>query len=102
MEISAIIIEFTPAITAVIGIIVAVVSGFKKIKGHNTATIKVIKENQEELMAEIKDTNAKLIEANEQVLKDNEDLRKENQALRNDINKLTARISKVHFVEREK
>lgn len=78
-------IEFSPAITSVISILVAMVVGFKKIKGHNDKTLN-----------EVKDTEAKIVEINAQMVVENQKLRNENAELKEALNDIIRKINHVH------
>lgn len=91
MEISAIqeiIIAAAPAITAIIGIIVSLVAGIKRIKHDNTKTLD-----------EIRDKNAKVIENVAQIAQNNEELKRENEELKRDLRKVMAKLNHVHIVD---
>ncbi len=83
------IMEFSPAITAMISVIVAIVVGFKKIKGHNDETLK-----------EVKDSEQRIILINEQRNEDLEELRRENAELKADLRKVMAKLEHVHFKDK--
>ena len=78
-------IEFSPAITAVIGILVSLIVGIKKIKGHNDKTLE-----------EVKAAEAKIVDLNAQILEENEKLRNENQQLQNKLDGIIAHINHIH------
>ena len=82
------IIELSPAITAVIGILVSLIVGIRKIKDH---TGKVLNDVQE--------TNRQILERHEQLVEDNAELRRENEELKLQMSRLLARLEHVHFVE---
>ena len=93
MEISAlqdIIIAAAPAITAVIGIIVSLIAGIKRIKHDNTETLN-----------EIRSKNAEVIENVAQIAQNNEKLRQENEELKRDLRKVMAKLSHVHIEDKE-
>ena len=83
------IMEFSPAITAMISVIVAIIVGFKKIKGHNDETLK-----------EVKDSEQRIILINEQRNEDLEELRRENAELKADLRKVMAKLEHVHFKDK--
>lgn len=92
MEISQItdlIITLAPAITAVIGIIVSLVVGVKKVKASN-----------KEAIEQMKQTQTKIIEINLKQVEKNENLQKENEELKRDLRKLMAKISHIHFEDK--
>ena len=89
MEISQIyeiIIAAAPAITAVVGIIVSLIAGIKRIKHDNTETLN-----------EIRSKNAEVIENVAQIAQNNEDLKRENEELKRDLRKVMAKLNHVHF-----
>ena len=77
-EIATYIIQLAPAITALIGVVVSLVVGIKKIKASNEETI----------------TNVKQL--NKEVLESNKALTAENKALKAELNKTLKRVSKVY------
>lgn len=83
------IMEFSPAITAMISVIVAIVVGFKKIKGHNDKAIK-----------ELRDAEQRIIIINEQRNEDLESLRRENAELKADLRKVMAKLNHVHIKDK--
>lgn len=87
-EINALIISLAPTVSAVIGIIVSLVVGVKRIKQDNIKTIK-----------EIHSSNADLAERVEQVVADNEELTRENLELKKDLRKVMAKLNHVHIEE---
>lgn len=89
-QITDIIIAAAPAITAVIGIIISLVAGIKRIKQANRDTLK-----------EIKDKNAQLIENVAQIAQNNEELRRENEELKRDLRKVMAKLNHVHIQDKE-
>lgn len=87
MEINQImqtVIEFAPAITALIGVLVSLVVGIKKIKNNNSQTYLNIKLNNEAVVKELKDANDKLIEDNQRLKEENAEFKK---ALRDFLDK---------------
>ena len=89
MEISAIsqfIISIVPAVTAVIGMIVALGVGIGKIKKANSETTKEVKDlskTDKELKAELRNVH------------------KENAELKKQLNEVAARLKHMYFVEKE-
>jgi len=83
------IMEFSPAITAMISVIVAIIVGFKKIKGHNDQTLK-----------DLKDAEQRIIVINEQRNEDLESLRRENAELKADLRKVMAKLEHVHIKDK--
>ena len=89
MEISVIqdfIIAAAPSITAVIGIIISLVAGIKRIKRDNQDTLK-----------ECRKQNADVIKNVAQIAQNNEELRRENEELKRDLRKVMAKLNHVHF-----
>lgn len=82
------IIEFSPAITAFIGIVVSLIVGIKKIKQHNNETLD-----------EIKGANAKIIELYQEEVEKRQEIQRENQELKKDLRKMMAKLNHVHFEE---
>ena len=83
-------VEFSPAITAVISVLVAMVVGIKKIKGHNDNAIK-----------ELRETEQRIVIINEQRIQENEELRRENAELKADLRKLMAKLEHIHFIDKK-
>ena len=83
-EIYAIIIAAAPAITAVIGIIVALGVGIGNIKRANRDTLD-----------ECRSKNAKLEDKVSQIAQNNEELLRENAELKRDLRKVMAKLSHV-------
>ena len=75
------ILAYSPAITACISVVVALIVGIKKIKKAGNDTLNNVKES------------------NEQVIKDNANLRRENAALKKELTKVMAHIKHVHFID---
>ncbi len=91
MEISAIqeiIIAAAPAITAIIGIIVSLVAGIKRIKQANRDTLE-----------ECRKQNAAVIENVAQIAQKNEELQRENEELKKDLRKMVAKLNHVHIID---
>ena len=86
-EIYAIIIAAAPAITAIIGIIVSLAVGIKRIKQANTDTL-----------GEVRSKNAYLEKKVDQIAQKNEDLIRENNELKKDLRKVMAKLNHVHIV----
>lgn len=88
MEISQvyeIILAAAPAITAVIGIIVSLVAGIKRIKQANRDTLE-----------ECRKQNASIRENVAQIAQNNEELRQENAELKRDLRKVMNKLNHVH------
>ena len=83
------IIEFSPAITAMISVIVAIIVGFKKIKGHNDKTLN-----------ELRDAEQRIILINAQRNEDLESLKRENAELKADLRKVMAKLEHVHIKDK--
>jgi len=91
MEISAIqeiIISAAPAITAIIGIIVSLVAGIKRIKQANRDTLD-----------EIRSKNAAIVENVAQIAQNNEELKRENEELKRDLRMMVAKLNHVHIID---
>lgn len=91
MEISQVydaIIAAAPAITAVIGIIVSLIIGIKRIKRDNTETL-----------SECRKQNAEVIKNVAQIAQNNDELRRENEELKRDLRKVMSKLSHVHVKE---
>lgn len=91
MEISAIqeiIIAAAPAITAVIGIIVSLIAGIKRIKQANIDTIE-----------ECRKQNAAVVENVAQIAQKNDELTRENAELKRDLRKVMAKLNHVHLID---
>lgn len=82
------IIEFSPAITAFIGIVVSLIVGIKKIKAHNNETL-----------SEIKDSNAKIIELYQKEVEKRQEVQRENEEIKKDLRKMMAKLNHVHFID---
>ena len=85
-EITALILSLAPAVSAVIGIIVSLVVGIKRIKHDNTDTLN-----------ECRKQNASIRENVAQIAQNNEDLRRENAELKRDLRKVMAKLNHVHI-----
>lgn len=90
-EIYAIIIAAAPAITAIIGIIVSLMVGIKRIKQANTATL-----------GEVRSKNAYLEQKVDQIAQKNEELIRENNELKKDLRRVMAKLNRVHLVFKDK
>ena len=91
MEISAIqeiIISAAPAITAIIGIIVSLIAGIKRIKQANRDTLE-----------EMRNKNAAIVENVAQIAQNNDELRRENAELKRDLQRVMAKLNHVHIKE---
>ena len=89
MEISAIqeiIIAAAPAITAIIGIIVSLVAGIKRIKQANRDTLEECHKQNTEVIIKVS-----------QIAQNNEALKRENEELKRDLRKVMAKLSHIHF-----
>ena len=74
-EISALIISMAPTISAVVGIIVSLIVGIKKIKASNNNVVEQLKADNEAAKAELLKSNKQIIEANAVLITSNEQLR---------------------------
>lgn len=86
MDIASIIVSATPAITAVIGIVVALIVGIKKIKratGDTTREVKRFSEGDKELKQHLRE------------------VQRENAELKHQLDKVMAKLTHVHFVDKE-
>lgn len=84
-EITALIVSLAPTISAVIGIIVSLVVGIKRIKHDNRDTLD-----------ECRKQNASIRENVAQIAQKNEELRQENAELKRDLRKVMNKLSHVH------
>lgn len=82
------IIEFSPAITAFIGIVVSLIVGIKKIKQHNNDTLE-----------EIRSANARIIELYQEEVAKRHEVQRENEEIKRDLRKMMAKLNHVHFEE---
>lgn len=73
-QITQYLIELSPAITALVGIVVTIVVGVKKIKAANAETI-----------ADVKATNREMKQANIQLIKENAELKGEIKKVLNEL-----------------
>lgn len=85
-EITALIMSMAPTISAVIGIIVSIAVGIKRIKQANRDTLE-----------ECRKQNAAVVENVAQIAQNNEDLRRENEELKRDLRKVMAKLNHVHI-----
>lgn len=85
-EIYAVIIAAAPAITAVIGIIVALGVGIGNIKRANRDTL-----------SEVRSKNASLEQKVDQIAQKNAELMQENSELKRDLRKVMAKLNHVHI-----
>ena len=96
-QITQMIIEFAPVITALIGVLVSVVVGIRKIKNDNATTYGNIKQSNEQTVNELKNANAQLVQNNEQLAKDNAELKQANMQLREDMQTLMLELHDIHI-----
>lgn len=87
-QITELILNLSPAITAVIGIIVALIVGIKRIKQANSDTLN-----------ECRKQNAAVAEHVAQIAQKNDELTRENLELKKDLRKVMAKLSHVHVEE---
>lgn len=85
-EITALILSLAPAVSAVIGIIVSLVVGIKRIKHDNRDTLE-----------ECRKQNASVIENVAQIAQKNDELTRENAELKRDMRKIMAKLNHVHI-----
>ena len=85
-QITALIISLAPTISAVIGIIVSLAVGIKRVKQANRDTLD-----------ECRKQNAEVVIKIEHVAKDNENLKRENEELKRDLRKVMAKLCHVHI-----
>ena len=82
-------IEFSPAITAIIGILVSLIVGIKKIKAHNNETLE-----------EIKTANERIIELYQQEVQKRQDVQRENEEIKRDLRKVMAKLNHVQIKDK--
>lgn len=87
-QITELILNLSPAITAVIGIIVALIVGIKRIKLANTDTLNECRKQNAAVAAEVA-----------QIAQKNDELTRENLELKKDLRKVMAKLSHVHVEE---
>lgn len=87
-QITALIISLAPTISAVLGIIVSLAVGIKRVKQANRDTLE-----------ECRKQNAEVVIKVEHVAKDNENLKRENEELKKDLRKVMAKLCHVHVVD---
>ena len=85
-EITALILSLAPAVSAVIGIIVSLVVGIKRIKHDNRDTLD-----------ECRKQNAAVVENVAQIAQKNDELTRENAELKRDMRKILAKLNHVHI-----
>lgn len=109
MEISQIaqtLIEFAPAITALIGVLVSLVVGIKRIKNNNNQTCIEIKRDNDKTVKELKEANENLVKLNEELRNENAELRDDNaefkKALRDFIDRADKEKANVIIRKRKK
>lgn len=109
MEISQIaqtLIEFAPAITALIGVLVSLVVGIKRIKSNNNQACTEIKRDNAKTVKELKEANENLVKLNEELRNDNAELREDNaefkKALRDFIDRADKEKANVIIKKRKK
>ena len=98
MEISQIyeiILAAAPAVSAVIGIIISLVAGIKKIKNNNAEVIDLVNKANDAALAEIRQTNKELLEAQQELAKQNLALQAENQELKDLTRRTLERLNHV-------
>lgn len=87
-QITELILNLSPAITAVIGIIVALIVGIKRVKQANTDTLNECRKQNAAVAAEVA-----------QIAQKNDELTRENLELKKDLRKVMAKLSHVHVEE---
>jgi|GEM_PF-1951266 len=85
-EITALVMSLAPTISAVIGVIVSLIVGIKRIKHDNRDTLD-----------ECRKQNAAVIENVAQIAQKNEELTRENEELKRDLRKVMAKLNHVHI-----
>lgn len=98
-EIYAIIISAAPAITAVIGIIVALGVGIGNIKKANQTAVDTAKKAHKDTVDMIAEQNAKIVENVAKIAQKNEDLQRENEELKKDLRQMVAKLNHVHIID---
>lgn len=98
-EIQALVISLAPTISAVVGIIVSLVVGIKKIKNSNNNVIEQLKADNEAAKAELLKSNKQIIEANAVLITSNEQLKAENAKLKHDMQDVMAILKNVNIKE---
>jgi cell division protein FtsB len=74
-QITQMIIEFAPVITALIGILVSLIIGIRRIKNSNEKTYGEIRKDNSNTINQLTDMNAQLVEANNKLRQENEALK---------------------------
>jgi FtsZ-binding cell division protein ZapB len=87
-EITELIISYAPAISSVIGIIISLIVGIKRIKQANRDTLE-----------ECRKQNAAVVENVAQIARNNEELRRENDELKQNLTKVMAKLQRVKIKE---
>lgn len=87
------ILAIVPAFTAVVGMVVTLGVGIGKIKRANkktTDTVLEVSQESRELKAELRD-----------VIKQNKELKQENKELKESLNKVSARMEHMYYIEKD-
>ena len=98
-SITALIMSIAPAITSVIGIIVALGVGIGNIKRANKDTVDTAKQAHKDTITMLAEQNAKLMENVSQIVQNNEELKRENEELKRDLRKVMAKLNHVHIID---
>lgn len=98
-EITAFIITLAPTISAVIGMIVTIVVGIKKIRSASDDTLKRVKQANSDTLEECRKQNAEVIQNVAQIAQKNDELTRENAELKRDMRKIMAKLNHVHIKE---
>lgn len=94
-QVTQMIIEFAPVITALIGIMVSIIVGIARIKNSNTVTYNNIRRDNESTVSELKELNRKLAE-------ENGELKEANAELREDLRNLMLELHNIHVKKNKK
>lgn len=101
-QITQMIIEFAPVITALIGVMVSLIVGISRIKNSNTNTYNNIRRENEKTIEGFKEVNQSLIEENAHLREANEELRLANEELREDLRNLMLELHNIHVKSKKK
>lgn len=96
-EITAFIITLAPTISAVIGMIVTIVVGIKKIRSASDDTLNRVKQANLDTLEECRKQNAEVIQNVAQIAQKNDELTRENAELKRDMRKIMAKLNHVHI-----
>ena len=98
-SITALIMSIAPAVTAVIGIIVALGVGIGNIKKANQDTVNTAKKAHKDTIDMLAEQNAKLMENVSQIAQNNVELVRENEELKRHLRKIAAKLDHVHIID---